>query len=113
MWKNKKKLLFLLAFSSLLIAQNSSDTTPGSDQLESAMTKNISSGLTNQKNYGEAEKYYRMGADREDISSIINLGRLQYFFLNNHKAGEKYLKKAAEMGSKEAQDILDGLNIEY
>ena len=59
MWKNKKKLLFLLAFSSLLIAQNSSDTTPGSDQLESAVTKNISSGLTNQKNYDIIEKALR------------------------------------------------------
>ena len=66
-----------------------------------------------QKKYEEAEKYYRIGADKEDVNSIGNLGRIQYFFLNNHKAGEKYLKKAAEMGSKEAQDILDGLNIEY
>ena len=49
MWKNKKKLLFLLAFSSLLMAQNNSDTMTGNDHSESATTKSISSDLMSQK----------------------------------------------------------------
>ena len=51
MWKNKKKLLFLLAFSSLLAAQNSPETIPDSNKSESAITENISPNLSNQKNY--------------------------------------------------------------
>ena len=60
MWKNKKKLLFLLAFSSLLMAQNNSDTMTGNDHSESATTKSISSDLMSQKNYDFIEKALRI-----------------------------------------------------
>ena len=59
MWKNKKKFLFLLAFSSLLLAQNSPDTMPSTDKLQSSITENISSNITNKKNYDIIEKALR------------------------------------------------------
>ena len=59
MWKNKKKLLFLLAFSSLLMAQNSPDTPANIDKLQITMTENIGSNSSNKKNYDIIEKILR------------------------------------------------------
>ena len=58
---NKKYFLFMLALSSLLLAQTDSNNTQSTDynQLQNLMTENVNSGVSNEKNYDFIEKVLR------------------------------------------------------
>ena len=52
-----------------------------------------------------AEKYYLIAANKGIIEAMYNLGNL-YDYLEEYDKAEKYLKKASELGDKDAEVLL-------
>ncbi|WP_435309950.1 hypothetical protein [Sebaldella termitidis] len=104
MLRNKKKFLFLLAFSSLLSAQSNLDAAPSNDKLQFIMRENVSYDLTNKKNYDIIEKVLRTrNKELKDLYAqsdyIVKPEYLEWqvffsgFYEKTHRGGESTEKK--------------------
>ena len=72
MWNTKKKILFMLAMSSLLLAESNSNTASNDDynKLQTEVIANINKGTSNSKAYDKIEEILK--TKNKELADLYN-----------------------------------------